>query len=357
MSGQTITVDFEKIKNLVSKIFVSSGLNESYANTVADNLVQAEMRGIRSHGLVQVANYSTFMRNGKINTKANIKLISESPSTLAFDSDFAPGSVAGKYAMAKTIEKAKQSGVAVSTVKNATHFGFAAYYALDAIKENMIGLAFTSSSFMVAPFGGFERVLGTNPICVTVPTKERRPVVFDAATSNAAYNKSFFAYTEGRSIPDDWGLDANGNKTTNPADIVKNGGALLPFGGYKGYGLDFIVSILTAVLSGAAIGTDSDGSVFEKTHAVGFNFAAIDISRFADVDSFKKVVDLSIDRIKSSKKQGGVKEIFVPGEIEWNLYEKSKREGLVLYNGVASEITRTIRELGLSDSLENIRVG
>lgn len=357
MSDSAITVDSEKIKNLIARIFTASGLKESDSNTVADNLVQAEMRGIRSHGLVQVANYSTFMRNGKINTKAEIKLISEGPSTLAFDSDFAPGSVAGKYAMSKTIEKARQTGVAVSTVKNATHFGFAAYYALDAIKENMIGLAFTSSSFLVAPFGGFERVLGTNPICVTVPAKNRRPVVFDAATSNAAYNKSFFAYTEDRSIPDDWGLDSKGNKTTNPADIVKNAGALLPFGGYKGYGLDFIVSILTAVLSGAAIGKNSDGSAFEKTNAVGFNFAAIDVSRFSDVDSFKEVVDLSIDRIKSSKKRNGVEEIFVPGEIEWNLYEKSKRKGLVLYKGVASEITRTVRELGLSDSLDDVRFG
>ena len=355
MSETVITVDCEKIKNLVAKIFVASNLNENDALLVADNLVQAEMRGIRSHGLVQVANYSTFMRSGKINVNAHIKQISESPSTLAFDADFAAGSVAGKFAMKKTIEKAKKTGVAISTVKNATHFGFAAYYALDAVQENLIGLAFTSSSFLVAPFGGYERVLGTNPICVAVPAGKRRTVVFDAATSNAAYNKSFFAYTEGRPIPDDWGLDANGNKTTNPADIVKNGGALLPFGGYKGYGLDFIVSILTAILSGGAIGLNPDGSVFEKQDEIAYNFAAIDISRFTDVDSFKETVDLSIDRIKSSKKLGGVDEIFVPGEIEWNLYEKSKREGIGLYQGVASEIERTIQELRISASLDDAK--
>ena len=357
MSEKIITVDSEKIQKLVSKIFVASGLNKSDADTVADNLVQAEMRGIRSHGLVQVANYSTFMRNGKINVNADIKLLSESISTLAFDADFAPGAVAGKHAMERTLEKAKATGVAVATVKNGTHFGFAAYYALDAIKENMIGLAFTSSSFLVAPFGGYERVQGTNPICIAVPAKNKRPVVFDAATSNAAYNKSFFAYTEGRSIPDDWGLDSSGNKTTNPADIVKKGGALLPFGGYKGYGLGFIISILTTVLSGTAIAADADGSIIEKTNGIGFNFAAIDISRFVDVDAFRKTVSLSIDRIKQSKKQNGVEEIYIPGEIEWNLYEKSKKDGLVLYNGVASEITRTIQELGLDDSLENVRIG
>ena len=351
----SIIVDSIKIQDLISLIFVRSGLKESDARTVADNLVQAEMRGIRSHGLVQVANYSTYMRNGKINCNANISVISESAGTIAFDADKAPGSVAGLYAMKKTIEKAKANGVAVSTVKNATHFGFAAYYAREAVKENLIGLAFTSSSLLVAPFGGFERSLGTNPICVAIPADKERPVIFDAATSNAAYNKSFFAYTEGRKIPADWGMDNKGNETTDPADIVKNGGALLPFGGYKGYGLGFIVYLLTAVLAGSAIGKKSDGSIFEDAGKVGYNFAAIDVSRFSALEDFKKTVDLSVSRLRNSKKKAGTERIYVPGEIESELYEKAKTEGLLLYDGVASEITRTINELGITESLDSVK--
>ncbi|MBQ8013319.1 MAG: Ldh family oxidoreductase [Treponema sp.] len=350
----SLTVDAEKTKDLVSLIFVRSGLNEKDARLVAENLVQAEMRGIRSHGLVQVANYSTFMRNGKINVNAAIKTLSESDSAISFDADFAPGAVAGRYAMAKTIEKAQKTGVAVSTVKNATHFGFAAFYAQEALKHDLIGLAFTSSSLLVAPFGGFERVLGTNPICVAVPALHERPVIFDAATSNAAYNKSFFAYTEGRKIPRDWGMDAHGNPTENPADIVKNGGALFPFGSYKGYGLDFIVYLLTAVLGGSAIGRNENG-VFEDAGKIGYNFAAIDISKFADAESFKQTVDFAVRRIRSSKKAAGSERIYVPGEIEAELYEKARTDGLVLYDGVAGEISRTLGELGITESLDSVK--
>lgn len=350
----SLLVDSEKTKKLISLIFEKSGLNKESSNIVAENLIQAEMRGIRSHGLVQVANYSTFMRNGKINTNPNIKLISESDSTTAFDADFAPGAVAGLHAMKKTIEKAKKSGVAVSTVKNATHFGFAAFYAQEALKENLIGMAFTSSGLLVAPFGGHERVLGTNPICIAVPAKKERPVIFDAATSNAAYNKSFFAYTEGRKIPLDWGMNPQGEATEDPKDIVIDGGALFPFGGYKGYGLGLIVYLITSVLSGSSIVKEND-AINEIPGKIGYNFAAIDISKFVDVEDFKQTVDLAVNRLKKSKKNDEVERIYVPGEIEADLYDKAKQEGLLLYDGVISEITRTLKELKITESLDSVK--
>ena len=350
----SLLVDSEKTKKLISLIFEKTGLNKESSNIVAENLIQAEMRGIRSHGLVQVANYSTFMRNGKINTNPNIQLISESDYTTAFDADFAPGAVAGLHAMKKTIEKAKKSGVAVSTVKNATHFGFAAFYAQEALKENLIGMAFTSSGLLVAPFGGHERVLGTNPICIAVPAKKERPVIFDAATSNAAYNKSFFAYTEGRKIPLDWGMDPQGKATDDPTDIVKNGGALFPFGGYKGYGLGLIVYLITSVLSGSSIVKEND-AINEIPGKIGYNFAAIDISKFVDVEDIKQTVDLAVNRLKKSKKNDEVERIYVPGEIEADLYDKAKQEGLLLYDGVISEITRTLKELKITESLDSVK--
>ncbi len=351
----SIRVDSQKIKQLVTRIFEKSGAKSEEAATVADNLVQAEMRGIRSHGLVQVANYSKLMRSGKINCSADIKIIRESESTLSIDADHAPGSVAGKYAMARTIEKARKNGVAISTVKNATHFGFAAYYAMDALAENFIGLSFTSTGLGVAPFGGFEKMLGTNPICVAVPAGKERPVVFDAATSNAAFNKCFFAYTEGRKIPSDWALDKDGKPTTDPADVVTGGGALLPFGGYKGYGLGLIVFIITTLLSGTSVIDDDGGKVTENTKKVAYNFAAIDISRFTDVKDFKENLDVSIRRLKNSKKLPGTQEIYISGEIEFNLAEKAEKEGLEIFDGVESEINRTLRELGFTETVSDSR--
>ena len=348
-----ITVDSEKIRKLVQEIFEKSGLKSEEAFTVSENLVQAEMRGIRSHGLVQVGNYSKMIQSKGINPDAKITLIKEGPGNLVFDADHAPGSVAGQYAMAKTIEKAKKNGVAISTVRNGTHFGYAAYYAMQALKENMFGLAFTSTGSAVAPFGGFEKMLGTNPICVAVPAGKLRPVVFDAATSNAAYNKVFFAYTEGQKIPDDWALDPKGFATTNPSDVVEGGGALLPFGGYKGYGLGFIVFIITSLLSGMNFSDTAEQNAVDSYRKVAYNFAAIDISRFTELESFKKNLDYSIEQLKNSKKTEGTAEIFVPGEIEFNNYDNSLKKGLVLYEGVAGNLRKLLSELGISKTLED----
>ena len=332
--------DPPRIRALVAEIFERSGCPSERAETVADNLVQAEMRGVRSHGLVQVLPYSRHFREGRIRAGAEIEAVAEGPAMLAFDAHFAPGSVAGKLAMKRTIEKAWESGVAVSTVKNGTHFGMAAYYAMDALSENMIGLAFTSSGLLVAPFGGKTRQLGTNPICVAVPALRHRPIVFDAATSVAAYNKAFFAHTEGRPIPEGWAVSRDGAPTTDPADLVLNGGSLLPFGGYKGYGLSLVVYLITAVLSG-----------MQDAGAIGFNFAAIDINRFSDAERFKQTVDETIDRLKSSPKADGAGQILVPGEIEFDLHERAERDGIELFGGVQQEIERAISETGAERGL------
>ncbi|MGN0513796.1 MAG: Ldh family oxidoreductase [Lachnospiraceae bacterium] len=347
----SVIIEYQKIESILIEIFIASGISKEYAQIVANNLVTAEMRGVKSHGLVQTRNYSLFMRNGKINVKPDIRVIREYPSVTAFDADYAPGSVAGKLAMKKTIEKAKETGIAMSTVKNGTHFGIAAYYAMDALKENMIGLAFTNSAPMAAPYGGYARELGTNPICVAVPAKKHRPIVFDAATTVAAFNKIFFALTEKNNIPDTWALDGAGNVTTNPGDVIGTDGllgALLPFGGYKGYGLAVIVNVLTAVLSGC--GLKADGST-EYVDNVGFNFAAIDISKFTDFDEFTANIDLMIERLKNSKKRPGFEKILVPGEPEFDKYDASKREGILILDGVENAINTTLAELNINKEL------
>lgn len=347
-------VDPKKMLELESEIFQKSGLKKNEADIVAENLVEAEMRAIHSHGLIQTENYSKLMRAHKINCASNIKIVAEGPSTCVIDADHAPGSVAGTFAMEKTIEKAKKSGVCVSTVRNGTHFGFAAYYAMKALPENFIGLAFTSTGLAVAPFGGYDKVLGTNPICVAVPAGKKRPVVFDAATSAVAYNKIFFAYTEGNKIPDDWALTSDGRTTTDPKDIIEGNGPQIAFGGYKGYGLDLIVFIITTLLSGTSVLDGQGDTTAECTDKIGYNFAAIDISRFTNIDSFKENIDLTIERIKTSRKREGVNEIFVPGEIEYNMHEKQEKEGLFISDGIAGKIHAALSQVGINKTLADI---
>lgn len=347
-------VDPKKMLELESEIFQKSGLKKNEADIVAENLTEAEMRGIHSHGLIQTENYSRLIRAHRINSDAHIKTAAEGISTYVFDADHAPGSVAGTFAMEKTIEKARKTGVCVSTVRNGTHFGFAAYYAMKALPENMIGMAFTSTGLAVAPFGGYDKVLGTNPICVAVPAGKKRPIVFDAATSTVAYNKIFFAYTEGKQIPDDWALTADGKKTTNPAEVIERKGPQTAFGGYKGYGLDLIVFILTTLLSGTSVLDGLGDTTAECTDKIGYNFAAIDISRFANLELFKENIDATIERIKGSRKCEGVNEIFVPGEIEFNMHEKQEKEGLFVSDGIAGKILAAAKQTGVKTTLADI---
>ena len=350
----SLCIDANKIEQLLVHIFMESGLKDlEMASTVAENLVLAEMRNIRSHGLVQTSNYSKWMLSGRMNTKPQMKIVKETPVTLAIDADFAPGAVAGKYAMNLTIAKAKENGIAMTTVKNGTHYGISAYYAMQATKEDMIGIAFTNSVKLMAPFGGYERELGTNPICIAAPAKKHNAVIYDGATSKAAYNKIFFAYTDGREIPSDWALDPGGRDTTNPKDIIIDKGAVLPSGEYKGYGLAVMVNILTGLLSGGSITSNEHGDIEEDSNATAYSFMVIDISKFTEIEAFKQTTDLFIERLKNSKKRENVEEIFVPGEIEDICYEKSKNEGIILGDGVAKEITKTLEKLQIKMTLQD----
>lgn len=347
----SINIDAKEIEQILIEIFMKSGLCEEYAKTVAENLVLAEMRNTRSHGLVQTSNYAKWMKNGRININPEMKILKETPVTLAIDADFAPGSVAGKYAMDLTIAKAKENGIAMTTVKNGTHYGVSAYYAMRATNEDMIGLAFTNSVKLMAPYGGYERELGTNPICIAVPAENHKPVIYDGATSIAAYNKIFFAKTNGRKIPDNWALDNTGHVTTEPKDVVVDGGAVLPFGEYKGYGLAVMVNIMTGLLSGGSIIYDENMELKEDSNATAYSFMAIDISKFTELGEFKKTMDLFVDRLKTSNKREGIEEIYVPGEPEDIAYEKSLKNGICIDDGVVNSIKETMESLGLNSSL------
>jgi LDH2 family malate/lactate/ureidoglycolate dehydrogenase len=349
----SIRVDYKKIQEYLTEIFMKKGLSKINAAIVAENLVMAESRGVRSHGLVQVKNYVTMYENGIYNPEPEIKVEKDSGSILLLDGDNGPGAVVGKYAMKRTIEKAKESGIAMTAVKNCTHFGMAEYFAIDAVENNMIGLAFTNVRVpLVAPFGGYSKQLGTNPICVAVPATNHAPIIFDAATSEAAFNKVVYARAEGKRIPDNWAVNGKGQPTTDPEEVISEG-ALVPFGGYKGYGLAFIVNIITGLLSGACLSKDEAGNVTENESGVGFNFIAVDIEKFLSVNDFKDLVDEFIIRIKNSPRINEDEPILVPGEPEHEKEILAIKQGIEIFNGVESELKFLGEKLQTDMRLEN----
>jgi len=321
-----------------TEAFMVMGVPEADGRLVAENLVEAELRGHPSHGLSRLKFYMAKLEHGGFKANANIRTLKDRPSMLLMDSDFSLGAVAGKRAMAICIEKAKKTGVAVASVRNANHFGIASFYAMMALKHDMIGFTTCNTNKLQAVHGGASQMLGTNPIAIAVPAGKRYPLVFDGATSTVAIGKMLIADIEGKSIPLGWALDADGKPTTDPKAGIT--GVLLPLGGYKGSGLAVMVDVLSAVLSGAMTSMHVNELRInpEKGQNAGFFFGAIDVGSFEDVGVFKFNVDRLIDELKGSKTMEGVEEIFMPGEIEYRNHEKLSKTGFKIGQGVNDDL-------------------
>jgi len=353
MMAGGITVKSESVQPFLSRLFSRAGLPVDHAETMAENLYEAELRGVYSHGLSLVKGYAGNIASGTVNRNPDIKTLRESASTLLIDGDFAPGSTLGGYAMRRCLEKAAETGFASASVKRACHFGMAAFYSMMALERDMIGIALCTSGVNMAVYGGSTRVLGTNPISVAVPAGERLPIVYDGATSHAAFGKIFAASRNGETIPEGWALSDDGKATTNAAEAVR--GMMIPFGDYKGSGLAVIVSVLSAVLSGAdaftgyAAGKQDSGA----GEGIGFFFAALDIAKLRDVGVFKRDIDTLIDGLKSSRKRPGFgDEIYMPGELEFRRREQNLKNGITISKQLFEELGQTAAEFGVNEGLK-----
>jgi L-2-hydroxycarboxylate dehydrogenase (NAD+) len=336
----------EELKNFVVAYFVRLGIPEQDARTVAEVLVSADLRGVDSHGVIRLSSYyGSRLRKGLISKKPEITVVTETPATLALDGGAGLGHVVGVYAMSKAIEKARQSGVAMVTVRNSNHYGIAGYYAMMALPHDMIGISYTNSQPLVSPTYGRKAVLGTNPIAVAVPALEERPYVLDMATSIVPIGRITVYQKAGKQIPEGWGIDQDGQVTVDPNSVL-NGGALLPLGGpdfmrgYKGYGLAMLVDIFSGVLSGAAFLTSVGMPGTNLPANVGHFFAAVRLDAFRPAQEFKAEMDNMIRELKNSPKAVGQERIYIPGEKEFELSAKNLRDGVPLMEEVV-EVLRT----------------
>ncbi len=239
----------DSLREFCQEVFAALGVAAEDAQTVADNLVEAELRGVKSHGVAKVKEYAHKLETKVFNARPAIKIIREGVANLAVDGDFGLGAVTGKWAMVRCLAKAQNSGIAFATVTKGRHFGMAAFYSMMALPMDMIGIALCNSGPIMTVYGGTSRVLGTNPISIAVPADKEYPLVFDGATSQAAFNRIIAAEREQRDIPPGWAVDQAGQPTVNAGEARQ--GAVIPFGGYKGSGLAVIVEVLSGILSSA----------------------------------------------------------------------------------------------------------
>ena len=243
-------VEPSALRTFTTMAFERLGLPRDQAVTVADCLVQANLRGLDSHGVARIPIYAKRLRLGVVNPRPTRATKRVAPSAAHLDGDDGMGMVTGTHAMASAIALARETGVGLVGVSRSTHFGMAAYYVLQAVAADCIGFAFTNSSPGMAPFGGTKPILGVNPLAVGVPADRRLPIVLDMAMSGIARGKMRLAAMHGEPIAEGLGVDAQGKPTTNGMAVF-GGGAVHPFGGPKGSALAIWMEIMGGVLTGA----------------------------------------------------------------------------------------------------------
>jgi len=337
---------FDFTKTVLQKIGCSPG----DADIATRVLLSADLRGIDSHGVARLSGYVRLWEADRINPKPEKRIVHESPSTAVVDGDRGLGLVVAPFAMQVAIEKARNAGTGWVSVQNSNHFGIAGYHAMLALGHDMIGIALTNASPLVAPTFSVERLLGTNPICVAVPAGDEPPFVADMATTTAANGKLEILQRKNGVAPLGWIQNKKGEPSTNPHEL-KAGGALLPLGGdrehgsHKGYALGAIVDIFSAVLSGANYGPwvppfpayvplpdEQPGK------GIGHFFGALRIDAFRPADDFKTHMDKWIKRFRSAKPVEGQQKVLIPGDPEREMENERMANGIPLLTPVVEDL-------------------
>jgi LDH2 family malate/lactate/ureidoglycolate dehydrogenase len=326
------------------EVFLSCGMAQEDAAIVADGLVQANLRGVDSHGVARVGIYVKRLKMGLVNPHPNVEVVRESAGTLLVDGDNGMGQVVGVRALDLGLEKTREGGGISVGVRRSNHYGAGAYYVQRAVVRNVIAFAYSNAPPTMAPWGGVDPYVGTNPYAFGVPAGEHPPIVLDMATSIVARGKIILAAQRGEPVPEGWAIDKRGNPTTDAQEALQ--GSVLPFGGPKGYALSLMIDIMAGALTGAGFGpaVNSLYDNFDEPQNVGAFFQLIDIGRFANPPTFKAKVDRMIEEIKSSRKAAGTEEIFLPGEIEYREAQRRRASGIP----VGAETVAELREVGRS---------
>lgn len=341
---------YDYLKNFTQEVFIKMGCPENDAITATDVFLAAELRGLASHGMIRIKDYFQLWQAGRINVNPNVRIVHESPSTAVVDGDGAIGMIAASRSMEIAIEKAEKAGSGWVSTRNSNHFGIAGYYAMMALKHDMIGWTMTNANPLVAPTFSLSRLLGTNPIAVTVPAGKYPPFVADFATTPIARGKLAVAAKQGKKVPFGYVQDKDGNPSDEP-DILKEGGSMVTLGGdyehgsHKGYCMSAVVDIFSAVLSGANFGPFVPPSVAylpvldqKVGEGTGHFFGAMRIDAFRTADEFKNSMDKWIETFKSGKKMKGQSEILIPGELERRKEEEIMKNGINIILPVAKEL-------------------
>ena len=343
-------ISVKEFKEFCAACCEHEGMSAENARITAEVLCETDLFGTNSHGTKNLYGYVKKQRAGGMDFKSEPEILTQGPSYALMDAHAGMGMVAGYRAMSLAVEKAKETGVALVTVKNSTHFGAAGYYANMASKAGMVGISFSNVDPNMTVPGARGMILGNNPFSYASPLKNGESVFLDIAMSNVASLKVVQARKDGTQIPDTWIVDKDGVPTTDPSRYPEEG-AMQPMAAHKGYGLAVMVELLTAALSGGALGSTGEIKSWcfdpESTNNVCHTFIAVDVAKFAGVDRYLSRSEDLVKALHEAPKAKGKDRIFLPGEIEWEKHEKWA-EAVELPDAVADALREMSADLGIS---------
>jgi LDH2 family malate/lactate/ureidoglycolate dehydrogenase len=350
---------YEYLLDFTRRFFMKMGCSENDSTIIAEVFLAAEMRDHASHGMLRIKDYYQLWKAGRINIHPNVRIVHESPSTAVVDGDNAVGMIAARHSMEIAIDKAKIAGTGWVATRNSNHFGIAGYYSMMALKHDMIGICLTNANPLVAPTFSISRMMGTNPIAVSIPAKDQPPFVADFATTPVARGKLAVAEKKGEKIPFGFVQDKTGKPSDDPA-IMKEGGSMLTLGGdrthgsHKGYCLSSIVDIFSAVFSGANFGPFVPPSVaylpvLDKKvgDGTGHFFGAMRIDAFQPAEEFKAKMDEWILTFRSAEPVEGEERVLIPGDPEREAETRNRKTGIKLLPAIKDDLVEIALELGV----------
>jgi len=339
----------ERLAAFIARAFATSGLPAEDAQALGRLIVEADLRGSDTHGVIRLPLYVRRIRAGGVNAKPDIRVVSDRPSAALIDGDNGMGHLVMRRAAQLAIKKAKATGVGWVGARMSNHAGPAALYATMPLAHDMIGLYFAvGSNNHLPPWGGSESLLGTNPMAVAVPAASEPPIVLDMAPTVAAYGKVRLKAQRGEQMPIGWMIDREGKPLTDPKRADE--GHLLPIGDYKGYGLSLIIGLLAGALNRAALGREVIDFVKEtgKATNTGQAIAAISIETFMPAGEFKSAVDRVIRDIRNSRRLPGVERIWLPGEQSHAKLLDRRAHGVPMPKGLRESLDTVARDLAIA---------
>jgi uncharacterized oxidoreductase len=347
-----------QLTRISRNLLKAAGASDEEAEVVTRFLVNANLAGVDSHGVIpNLAIYVQGIRSGAIKPGAKIEVRKDTPSTALVDGNWGFGQMICSRAMEIAVGKAKNTGVGAVGVFNCNHIGRLAEYAQMAVENGMVGFIAANCEPYVAPYGGRTPVLGSNPLCYGIPAGNGKAIVVDYATGAAAEGKVRASLFKSERLPPGWIVDSHGRPSTNPADLyepplpperIKLAGALLSFGGYKGYGMGLVVDILAGILTGAGSSQDMTSGWL----ANGVFMTALKIDNFAPLNEFEERVAKLTKAIKNTPKAEGFEEILIPGEPETRERERRLKNGIPISDMAWQPLVEACKQYGLD--LENL---